>query len=198
MSTVLPSTSSMNVRLRAPFVTSEIAVPSLSVQSQAGCRLGTEETTASTRLPDAPPTVTGTGFPVSRLGWFRNHASQPSTLSGAGVTVLPVGSLRSTTACGVKKPSMGGRWSICALSSPSARASGSSVPNEFQLSSTVKETGGLYSSERYLDGLRGCPSDEGSVRAVLAVAAGEPVLLPRITITAATTPTLTSTIAANT
>src|SRR5215217_5807975 len=47
---------------------------------------GTQVT--SIRIPDAPPTLSGTGFEVFSFGWLWNHDTHSWTVSGAGTSLL--------------------------------------------------------------------------------------------------------------
>src|SRR5829696_6762464 len=56
---------------------------------------GTQVT--SIRIPDTPPTLSGTGFEVSRFGWLWNHDTHSWTVSGAGTSLRSLRLLGSKT-----------------------------------------------------------------------------------------------------
>src|SRR5215213_9118299 len=60
-------------------------------QRSRGAFSGVVETVTSIRIPDAPPTLTGTGLEVSRFGWLWNHDIHALPFSGSGSSL---GSLR--------------------------------------------------------------------------------------------------------
>src|SRR5215208_2650253 len=76
-----------------------------------GYFFGVEVTVTSIRIPDAPPTLTGTGLEVSRFGCFWNHDTHSVAFSGAGSSFGSLGALGSKTWRGLVK-----------MSSPSARS----------------------------------------------------------------------------
>src|SRR5215213_6586851 len=74
-------------------------------QRSRGAFSGVVETVTSIRIPDAPPTLTGTGLEVSRLGCLWNHDTHSVTLSGAGSFLGSPRLLGSKTLTGLVKRS---------------------------------------------------------------------------------------------